>query len=107
MKKAVAVILGMMVTFLFCGSAIAGILSGRIIKEDGGSLAKTRIVVEGKETMTNEFGGYEVELKNGERELNVVIDNVSYISEKLSIYSPMTYQNWRMDPKGKRLIKIR
>ena len=97
----------LMVTFLLCTTATAGILSGRIIKENGTSLAKTKIAVEGKGVVTNEFGGYEVELKDGERELNVVIDNVPYTSERILIYSPRTNQNWRMQFKEKRLIKIR
>jgi hypothetical protein len=94
-------------TFFLTADATAGILSGRIIKEGGSSLAKTRIVVEGKEIVTNEFGGYEVDLRDGDRELKVVIDNAPYTSEKILIVSPRTSQNWRMNPAQKRLIKIR
>ena len=107
MKLQGLVIIAVMMTFLFCSEAAAGILSGRIIKEGGSSLAKSKIIVEGKETVTNEFGGYEVDLKDGERELRVVIDNTSYTSEKILIVSPRTSQNWRMNPAQKRLIKIR
>jgi hypothetical protein len=94
-------------TFLVCADAAAGILSGRIIKEGGSSLAKAKIVIEGKEIVTNEFGGYEVDLRDGERELRVVIDNAPYTSEKILIVSPRTSQNWRMNSTQKRLIKIR
>ena len=93
--------------FLFCQNVSAGVLAGRIIKEDSKSLAKTKISIEGKETITNEFGGYQVELPDGERLLKVIIDNVPYTSDKILIYSPKTEQNWRIDPNGKRLIKIR
>ncbi len=88
-------------------NSFAGMLSGRIIREDGKSLSKARIVIEGKETTTNDFGGYQVELPDGERELQATIDNVSYTSEKILIYSPKTEQNWRIDSKTRRLIKIR
>ena len=94
-------------TSLVCGPASAGILTGRIIREDGKSLSKSKVVIDGKETQTNDFGGYQVELSDGERALKVVIDNVTYASDKILIYSPRTEQNWRIDPKNKRLIKIR
>jgi len=97
----------MVLMLLLCTHAAAGLLSGRIIQENGASLAKARVVVEGKELVTNEFGGYEVELQDGTRQLNMVIDNTPYISETISILSPRTSQNWRMDVKAKRLIKIR
>ena len=92
---------------VFCQNAFAGTLSGRIIKEDGKSLAKTKIEIEGKETTTNDFGGYQVQLPDGERELKATIDNVNYTSEKVLIYSPKTEQNWRIDSKSKKLIRIR
>jgi len=92
---------------LVFGPASAGILTGRIIKEDGKSLSKSKVVIDGKETQTNDFGGYQVELSDGERSLNVVIDNITYASDKILIYSPRTEQNWRIDSKGKKLIKIR
>ena len=87
--------------------ASAGVLTGRIIKEDGKSLSKSKVTIDGKETLTNDFGGYQVELADGERQLKVTIDNVTYTSDKILIYSPRTEQNWRMDSKGKKLIKIR
>jgi hypothetical protein len=99
-------ILGVIFMFLFYGTAFAGILFGRIIKEDGRPLAKTKITIQGEETVTNEFGGYKVKLNDGEDELSVVIDNTSYTSERILIYSPETKQNWRIDPRGKKLIKI-
>ncbi len=92
---------------VLCENAFAGMLSGRIIKEDGKSLAKTKIVIEGKEITTNDFGGYQVELPDGERELQATIENVNYTSEKVLIYSPKTEQNWRIDSQSKKLIKIR
>ena len=70
-------------------------------------MSKTKIVIEGKEIVTNEFGGYEVNLSDGERELAVVIDKAPYTSEKILIVSPGTSQNWRVDSAQKRLIKIR
>jgi hypothetical protein len=70
-------------------------------------LSKSKVVIDGKETQTNDFGGYQVELSDGERALKVVIDNVTYTSDKILIYSPRTEQNWRIDSKGKKLIKIR
>ena len=82
-------------------------LSGRIIQEDGSSLANAKIIIEGREVMTNAFGGYAVELPDGEHELNVVIEGTSYTSEGIKIYSPKTKQNWRLDREGRRLIKIR
>src|SRR5512139_1740482 len=100
-------ILVLIMIMILCPNAFAGTLSGRIIKEDGKSLAKTKIEIEGIETTTNDFGGYQVELPDGERELRATIDNVNYTSEKVLIYSPKTEQNWRMDSKSKKLIKIR
>ena len=93
--------------FLFCGISSAGMFYGRIIQENGKPLAKTRIVIEGKEVITNEFGGYAVRLPDGERELNISINGISYSSERIKIYSPRTKQNWRIDPREKKLIKIR
>jgi hypothetical protein len=106
-KSAASAISATILLLLLYQQAYAGILSGRIITEDGKSLSKTRITIDGQETMTNEFGGYQVESADGERELKVVIDNVAYTSDKVLIYSPKTEQNWRIDFKGKRLTKIR
>lgn len=101
----------LMVTFLLCATATAGILSGRIIKENGTSLAKTKIAVEGKGVVTNEFGGYEVELKDGERELNVVIDNVPYTSERIfmnSLHSSLCLSNLNLvERQGAMLSQIK
>jgi hypothetical protein len=73
----------MVLTLCLCTHAAAGLLSGRIIQENGASLAKAKVVAEGKEFVTNEFGGYEVELKDGARQLNMVIDNTPYTSEPI------------------------
>jgi hypothetical protein len=97
----------MVLTLFLCTHATAGLLSGRIIQENGASLAKVKVVVEGQEFVTNDFGGYEVELKDGARQLNMVINNTSYTSEAISIFSPRTSQNWRMDRNAKKLLKIR
>jgi len=94
-------------TLLFCGIGSSGMLYGRIIKEDGSPLANTKIFIEDRKVITNEFGGYAIELPDGERELNVVINNTSYVSESVIIYSPKTKQNWRIEPREKRLRKIR
>jgi len=59
------------------------------------------------EITTNAFGGYKVELNDGEHELQVVINEEEYTSEKTRIYSPETKQNWRIDENQKRLRKIR
>ena len=104
MKRLILVVIFL---FLLSKVSIAGMLYGRIIQEDGRPLAKTRIVIEGKEVITNEFGGYAVDLCDGERELNVSINGTPYISEKINIYSPKTKQNWRIDHRKRRLIKIR
>ena len=85
----------------------AGVLHGRIIKEDGKSLANTKVTFEGKTITTNSFGGYSVELKDGQRKLVVIINGERYESEEIRIYSPKTKQNWRKDRKTKKLIKIR
>ncbi len=104
MKK---MILMLIWVFLFQGIVSAGILFGRIIKGDGKPLAKTRVIFEGIEIITNAFGGYKVKLNDGERELNVVIYGEEYTSEEIRIYSPETKQNWRIDKNEKRLRKIR
>jgi hypothetical protein len=100
------VVSGLMLVFLFYGIASAGILSGRIVKEDGSPLAKTEVYIKGKRIITNEFGGYEVELQDGEQEMEVKIGGESYSSERIIIYSPKTRQNWRIDTKNKRLFKV-
>lgn len=100
-------LLGVILVFLFYGIASAGMLSGRIIKEDGKSLSKTEISIKGKRIMTNEFGGYEVELPDGEQNIEIKIGDKSYTSDKIIIYSPKTRQNWRIDTKNKKLIKVR
>lgn len=104
MKK---LIYGLILVFLFSEIASAGTLFGRIIQENGRSLAKTKIIIEGEDMVTNEFGGYKVELPDGERELNVMINDIPFTSEKIKIYSPKTKQNWRIEYGQKRLIRIR
>ena len=104
MKK---LILGIILIPLFYGVSYGGTLSGRIINDNGSSLAKTKITFEGTEIITNEFGGYRVELPDGEGELKVKIGDAQYTSEKIKIFSPETKQNWRIDVKGKKLIKIK
>jgi hypothetical protein len=106
-KQIKKVILGIIIVFLFYGIASAGMLSGRIVKEDGRPLSKTEVYIQGKRIMTNEFGGYEVELPDGGQNIEVKIGNKSYLSDKIIIYSPKTRQNWRIDTKNKKLIKIR
>lgn len=106
-KQIKKVILGIIIVFLFYGIASAGMLSGRIVKEDGKSLSKTEISIKGKRIVTNEFGGYEIELPDGEQTLEVKIGDKTYLSDKIIIYSPKTRQNWRIDTKNKKLIKIR
>ncbi len=103
MKKMILVLIWV---FLFQGIASAGILFGRIIKEDGKPLAKTKVIFEGIEITTNAFGGYRIELNDGERELQIVINEEEYTSEKIRIYSPETKQNWRIDENKKKLRKI-
>lgn len=121
MKKMILVLI---LVFLFQGIASAGILSGIIKKEDGKFLTKTKVIferkeittnaegqeittiTERKEITTNAFGGYKVELKDGEHELQVVINEQEYTSEKIRIYSPETKQNWRIDENERKLRKI-
>lgn len=104
MKKMILILIWV---FLFQGIASAGILFGRIIKEDGKPLAKTKVIFRAIGITTNAFGGYKVELNDGECELQVVINKEEYTSERIRIYSPETKQNWRIDENQKRLRKIR
>ncbi len=90
-----------------CSILYAGDLSGRIIKDDGSPLAGADVSIDNANVKTNEFGGYRVTLQDGERELNIKIGNVSYTSEKVKIYSPEVKQNWKVDSKNNKLIKIR
>jgi len=101
------IIFGISMVILFCGLALGGVLTGRIIRGDGSPLSKTKIIIEGRKVVTNEFGGYAVKLPDGEHELRIVIDGISYISQRINIYSPRTKQNWRIDHRERRLIKIR
>jgi len=104
MKK---VISGPLLVLLLYGIAQAGMLSGRIIQENGNSLANAEITIQGRNVKTNAFGGYAVELSDGIHELNAVIHGASCTSDAITIYSPKTKQNWRLDRKQGRLIKIR
>jgi len=93
------------ICFLLADQGWAGMLTGRIIGGDGKPLSKTSIIIQGIEVMTNEFGGYEVQLPDGESELNVDIQGKSFRTQKISIYSPQTKQNWRIDSNEKLLKK--
>jgi hypothetical protein len=93
------------VIFLTYENVLAGVLFGRVINADGSPAAKQEMTVEGKTIRTNEFGGYEVELADGERQLAVTINNKHYTSETIAIYSPRTKQNWRIE--AAQLKKIR
>jgi hypothetical protein len=105
MKK---IILGLVLVILFSGTAQAGTLFGRIINDNGKPLAKVGIIFCDKDTvMTNEFGGYRIELPDGERELKVKIKGISYVSDRIKIFSPTTKQNWKLQTKEKRLTKIK
>ena len=70
MKKMILILIWV---FLFQGIASAGILFGRIIKEDGKPLAKTKVIFGVIDITTNAFEDYKVELNDGKRELQVVI----------------------------------
>lgn len=87
--------------------AYAGDMSGRIIKDDGSPLASADISVDNGNFKTNEFGGYRVNLQDGERELKIKIGEVSYTSEIIKIYSPEVKQNWKVDSKNRKFIKVR
>lgn len=83
------------VVFLFDVS-FAGLLYGRIMKADGKPLVNVKIKIENKEISTNAFGGYRIDLRDGNRKLNVVIGSTTYTTEEIRIYSPRTKQNWRI-----------
>jgi hypothetical protein len=89
--------------------AFAGTLTGRIIDEKGNSLANTEIeiVKEGIKFRTNAFGAYSVNIKDGRRQLEIKIGKEIYLSDEIIIYSPTTEQNWRIDSKNKKLVRIR
>jgi hypothetical protein len=55
-----------------------------------------KIKIENKEITTNAFGGYRVDLNDGNRALNVAIDSTTYTTEEIRIFSPRTKQNWRI-----------
>lgn len=80
---------------------LTGTLSGRIIREDGSPLFKTEMHIEDKKIMTNESGGYTVELPTGTKKLTVKSGDKEYRSEDIMIYSPGTVQNWKIDKAGK------
>ncbi len=121
MKKMILVLI---FVFLFQGIGSAGILSGIIKKEDGKLLTKTKVIferkeittnaegeeittiAERKEIKTNAFGGYKVELQDGEHELQVVNNEEEYTLETIINYSPETKQNWRIDENERKLRKI-
>ena len=101
------VILIPVLLLLFYEMAFAGILSGRIIDENGNSLANKVIEIEGKITKTNAFGVFSINIRDGKRKLEVKISGKVYQSDEITIYSPATAQNWRLDSKNNRLILIR
>jgi len=103
MKNLIIILIFLILSY---GLVRAGTLYGRIIDENGRSLAKRLIIIEGKEIMTNEFGGYAVDLPDGERNIDIIIGGIKY-TPFVTIYSPQTKQNWRIDRKNKRLIRIR
>ncbi len=112
MKLRVKGMLVLISAFLFLNvSAYAGELNGVIIKEDGNPLGDAELNVEDKgvtiSIKTNTFGGYKIKLKDGEKELKFKIGDTVYISEKINVYSPAVKQNWKIDPRNRRLIKIR
>ncbi len=80
---------------------LGGALSGRIIKEGGAPLSKTSINIEGRDIVTNEFGGYAVILPPGTGQLTIKIGEKEYKIEKITIFSPETTQNWMLDSSGK------
>ena len=88
------------------GSAEAGTLTGRIIRDNGASLSGSSLTIQGVAVTTNQFGGYEVQLPDGEYELTVTVDGQPYRTDPIRIYSPQTKQNWRLNPNAKRLEKI-
>ena len=106
----------MILLCLFRGMSVAGTLTGRIIDEKGKSLANTLIEIEianeENDNMvftakTNVFGSYKVEIPDGKYNLRITINKVEYITDEILIYSPVTKQNWRLDKKNKKLIKIK
>lgn len=112
MKLRIKWILVLIAVFLIVnGIAYAGELNGVIVKEDGNPLSDAEISVEDKDVIltikTNTYGGYRIKLRDGEKELKFKIGGTVYVSEKLNIYSPSVKQNWKMDSRNKRLIKIR
>jgi|GEM_PF-2988302 len=92
------------ICLLLPGALWAGMLEGRIIRADGSSLSNKAIVIQGNEIRTNQFGGYEVNLPDGDQQLSVSIDGQTYAAEGVRIYSPRTRQNWRLD-QGKKLLR--
>lgn len=87
--------------------AYAGDLSGRIIKDEGSPLANTEVSIDNEKIKTNEFGGYRVKLQDGKRELNIKFGGDDYTSEIINIYSPEVKQNWKVDSKNRKFVKIR
>lgn len=91
---------------LMTGALQAATLTGRIIRENGSSLSGSSLVIQGTAVTTNQFGGYEVQLPDGEYELTVTVDGQTYRTERIRVYSPQTKQNWRLNPATKHLDKI-
>ncbi len=90
------VVVAFVIAVLLFDVSYAGLLYGRIMKADGKPLANEKIKIENKETKTNAFGGYRIELKDGTRELSVIIDSTTYTTKEIRVFSPRTKQNWRV-----------
>lgn len=107
MLRKTVLIGGVMATIVaLAGSPKAGTLTGRIIRDNGASLSGSKITLQGITVTTNQFGGYEVQLPDGEYELVVTVDGQPYRTDPIRIYSPQTKQNWRLNPSAQRLEKI-
>lgn len=91
---------------VWAGILEAGTLTGRIIRDNGASLSGGNLTFQGVAVTTNQFGGYAVQLPDGEYELTVTVDGQPYRTDPIRIYSPQTKQNWRLNPSAKRLEKI-
>lgn len=106
MLKNTVLVGGIMTMVALAGSTEAGTLTGRIIRDNGESLSASNLTIQGIGVTTNQFGGYEVQLPDGEYELTVTVDGQPYRTDPIRIYSPQTKQNWRLNPTAKRLEKI-
>lgn len=106
LKKTLRVLSVLVAMSALAGSPEAGTLIGRIIRDNGASLSGSKVTLQGVTVTTNQFGGYEVQLPDGEYELVVTVDGQPYRTDPIRIYSPQTKQNWRLNPNAQRLEKI-